>query len=102
MLVKRTVSMPQDQEGQGCTTEFRQKVVWVHKAKLALLSGCRPRNTSEEVEHQSDKLATFEEKLREEATGKRRDRLHTWREWLRTCWKTGQGRSTVGTKAAVR
>ena len=98
-LVPRTLSVPRDENGLGCTREFREEAIWIRRARRAMGLENKVRNQQEEREFQGlcrrlgghtpamDEVDGRAEKLRNQATERKTTRLKNWRGWLDLAWK---------------
>ena len=90
-LVRRVDSMPQDEEGGGRPRGIKDEIVWIEKARRAVLLEYRARSNQEQelkrllpwlgcVAPAEDELQHREAELRRLSSDKRTARLANWRE----------------------
>ena len=98
-LTKRNISMPQDEQGEGCSKTLRADIVWVRKARRLAALDHAFRNPFEDKEFGKllkdlggvvpalDEILWREDELREKVWRKKSERLKKWRLWMKDTWK---------------
>ena len=87
----------QGEDGEECARAYRDKVVWVRRARRYLALEGRARNGVEEQEKARlegklgvgpawEEVEERETSLRDTANQRRVERLTRWRNWLRKNW----------------